>query len=361
MANFLSNLFSRGASSKIPTVGLDISSHSIRFVELVPGKGGYALGVYGKRNTPSGMTDSGEIKDVDGLKEILRSFRSKYRFSNVNVSTPGGKTHFIRMTLPKVAEMNVRSGVEKRIQEHFVPVNSGGFVFDYIIISENDAEYDIEVSIFPLGVSEEYSTMFEGTGLTPSSFEPEERAIVRAVLPHGDKGTRMIIDFGKVQTGASVVSRGAVMFTATLGMGEHSVVQAIRDSLNISEEEAIKMKSAYGLGNGSNDEEFFRALLRPLSALKDEIDKLFVYWHNHFGDSDDGWEKIESIILLGGVADIPGLSDYLSSNLKVPVVVANVWANVNSFDEYIPEIPLGDSLHYAAAIGLALRGVYEKE
>lgn len=357
MSNFLSKLFG-GGSSRAPKVGFDISSHSVRFVELVPRGNAYVLGHFGEKRIPTGGVENGKIKDIEGLRTALSSLRSKYGFTSVNVSIPGGKTHFIRMNPSRLLGKDVRAAVEARVSDYLPPTSSGDFFFDYTLISENEFEYDVEVSLFPLGMKEDYSALFEGTGLTPFVFEPEEKAITRSVLPHGDKETRMVIDFGKNQTGVFVVSEGVPMFAAALGIGEQIITEAIREKFSVSPEEAERMKKEYGLAKGANDKEFFLALARPLSFLKDEIDKLFVYWHSHSAEQGNKSERIESIVLCGSGADLPGLADYLSANLRVPVNVANVWQNVNSFEEYIPEIPEGDSFRYAAAIGLALRGVY---
>ncbi|MFA5841427.1 MAG: pilus assembly protein PilM [Candidatus Paceibacterota bacterium] len=361
MDNILTKLFPIGRSAKTPKVGLDISGHSLRFVELLPRGKGYVLGHFGEKKIPDGVMQDGKIKDMEELKTALSSLRSKYRMASVNVSVPGGKTHFIRMGLSCADGCDVRAAVESKIGEHLISGSSGDFVFDHAVISQNESECDVEVSLFPREIKEDYMRLFEGTGLTPSVFESEEKAIGRSVLPRGDKGTRMIIDFGRIQAGVFIVSKGIPMLAATLGLGEQIIIDAIKEKFGVSEEKAERMKREYGLVKSSNDRDFFLTLARPLSKMKDEIDKLFIYWRNYSAEQGKKSEKIESVILCGAGAGLPGLSDYLSANLRVPVSVANVWVNVNSFDEYIPEIPLNDSLRYAAAIGLALRGVYERE
>ena len=50
-----------------------------------------------------------------------------------------------------------------------------------------------------------------------------------------------------------------------------------------------------------------------------------------------------------------GFSSYIASGSNVPVEAANAMVNVNTLDEYIPEISFSDSLRYATALGLALR------
>ena len=65
---------------------------------------------------------------------------------------------------------------------------------------------------------------------------------------------------------------------------------------------------------------------------------------------------IKEIILCGGDANLAGLTEYLTLTLKIPVKLANVWLNVFSFEEYVPEIEFNKSLKFATAVGLALKG-----
>jgi len=64
---------------------------------------------------------------------------------------------------------------------------------------------------------------------------------------------------------------------------------------------------------------------------------------------------VERVILCGGNANIQGLPEYLEHVLNISVDRANIWQNIFSFDEVIPEMPYEMSLSYATAVGLAMR------
>ena len=48
----------------IPSIGLDISDESIRFMELIHGNKFIKLGRYGERKIPLGVIESGKIKNL---------------------------------------------------------------------------------------------------------------------------------------------------------------------------------------------------------------------------------------------------------------------------------------------------------
>lgn len=357
MSKLFSKFFPTPKFLKMPAVGLDISDQSIRFAELLPRGSGYTLGRFGEKHISQGVMNSGKIKDTEGLKQILSSIHTEYKINFVNVSLPEEQVYLVRILIPRVKHSELRGSIELQLEE-YIPLKPEEAVFDYEIISENEHGYDVEVSALPLLVAESYFKLFDGTGLVPLVFEIEAQAIARAVLPFGEKKTHMIVDFGETRTGLSVVSDGVVMFTSTLDIGGHTLNSAIEKTFKVSPDEAERMKKEYGLVKNSGDKEFFFTLMHPISILKDEINKHFIYWHTHPVPGEKKRKKIEAITLCGGDSNLIGLADYLSASLKVPVKVANVWNNVNSFDNYIPEINLKNSLRYATAIGLVLGSLY---
>ena len=86
-----------------------------------------------------------------------------------------------------------------------------------------------------------------------------------------------------------------------------------------------------------------------------QINKHYVLWH-----TEKGGNQIKKIILYGEAPNLAELRDKIALNMRTEVLLANVWTNIiESFDEEIPEIPFDESLGYAAALGLALKG-FEK-
>ncbi len=344
----------------MPAVGLDISDQSIRFIELIPRGADYVLGRFGEKKIPIGVMESGKIKDTDGLKKILSSLNTEYKLSFVNVSLPEEQAYLFRMTLPYVKKNELRGSIELQLEE-YIPIRAEEAVFDYEIISESERGYELEISALPRAVAESYFKLFSGTGLTPLVFEIEAQAIARAVITEKDSRTHMIIDFGETRTGLSVVSGNVVMLTSTLDIGGRTLNAAIEKTFKVKPEEAERMKKEYGLVKSSVDKEFFFTLMHPISILKDDVNKHFIYWHTHPEPGEKDRKKIDSIILCGGDSNLLGFSDYLAANLKVPVSVGNMWINVNSFDDYVPEINLKDSLRYATAIGLSLGSIHHND
>ena len=104
----------------------------------------------------------------------------------------------------------------------------------------------------------------------------------------------------------------------------------------------------------------FEALIPPLVDLIQQIERHLDYYqthasHEHLPPNGKGVSKI---LLCGGGANLKGLPELLSLELKIPVELGNPWINIlpTSLKE-LPDLPLEKSLAFTTAIGLALRGI----
>lgn len=336
-----------------PSFGLDISDESIKFIELILTRNGIQAGRHGEKNIPPGVMESGKIKDVKKMQDILTLLRTEEGIKTVRVSLPEQQVYLYEFQLAKEGLKSIRESIELSLEEH-IPVPAEDAIFDYELIKEGDKSLDIQVAAIPKTVIENYLTVFKNAEITVRSFELEAQAIFRAVVRWGDMNAYMIVDFGEKRTGIFIVSGGVVMFTSTLDIGGFTLNSMLQKSFNISYEEANKLKVEYGLQRNMENKEVFPVLLNSVSILRDEVAKHFVYWHTHKDESGKENQPIKKIILCGGDSNLIGLSDYLSTSMKTPVEMANVWINIESIENQVPAMNSKRALSFAASLGLAL-------
>ncbi|PIV64967.1 MAG: hypothetical protein COS09_01975 [Candidatus Nealsonbacteria bacterium CG01_land_8_20_14_3_00_12] len=140
--------------------------------------------------------------------------------------------------------------------------------------------------------------------------------------------------------------------------------------------EAEKLKIKYGLeekiqikikGEKIEKEKekgkIFEALVPALVDLIQQIKRYLDYYqthafHEHLPPNGKGVSKI---LLCGGGANLKGLTDFLSLQLKIPTELGNPWINIlPEPQKEVRELPFEESLKYTTALGLALRGIKEK-
>ena len=158
----------------------------------------------------------------------------------------------------------------------------------------------------------DYLSAFKNSGIEIKSFETGAEALARALLPAGDLGTYMLVEFGNGSHTLFVVSGGTLGLVSSFNFGEN------------------------------------------ILASKDEVQKHFLNWH--LEKEDLGTKPlIKKIIITGADHDLPKLAEYLAVSLRNKVEVGNVWINILDTQKEIPAISLEDSFTFAAPLGLALK------
>ncbi|OGI81647.1 hypothetical protein A3B93_02205 [Candidatus Nomurabacteria bacterium RIFCSPHIGHO2_02_FULL_42_24] len=354
MVAFQREFFPPPPALLMPAVGLDISDRSIKFVELVRFRHGLRLGRFGTRVVPDGVIEEGKVKNPQKFSALLVELKRAEHFDFIRASLPEEQVYTFMMRVPKDAAGDINSAVEFQLEE-YVPIPVADTVFSWNIANEHSNVLDIQVSATSRDLVKDYTTAFVSAGLVLKSLELETSALARAVLPHGNKGIHMLVDFGHMRTGIAIISNGLPVFTSTTDIGGYNLTSVIAKNFKIPFDEAEHLKKTYGLQRGTDKPEIFALLLNELSILRDEINKHYIYWHTH-GTGKDFHEqsRIEKIILSGGDANIKGLVGYLSSSMQIDVELANAWINVTDMENYVPEITFNDSLSFAPAVGLAL-------
>lgn len=336
-----------------PSFGLDISDESLKFVELVPDKNGIKLGRYGERKIPPGVIESGQIKDSKKLQEVMMSLRKEEGIKFVRISLPEEQIYLFGLKLDKDGLENVRESIEFSLEEH-IPIPAQDAIFDYEFLNQDEKKLNLQVAVIPKNVIENYLSVFKDSLISVQSCELEAQAIARAVIKKGDLETYMIVDFGKTRTGIFIVSHGLVASSSTLKISGEMLNDTIAKKLNITLEEAEKIKKEYGLQRNQENNEISSAVLESISVLRDEVVKRIIYWNTHKDEEGKDNPMIQKIILSGGDANLIGLPEYFSLSTKNKVEIGNIWVNVMDTTKNVPEVNFNRSLTFAAALGLAL-------
>lgn len=341
----------------MPAVGLDISDQSVKFfsAKLLGDK--IIPVAYGEEKIPLGVIEGGRIRKEKELVEVLTNFRKRYKLRDAFVALPEEQAYTVRLRLPYVKPKELREAISLQLDE-LVPIPIESAVFDYEVYSWPKNEkgyYGLGVSVVPRDVVERYARVLESAGWRVQAMEVEAQSMARTMIPAGDRSTVLIVDIGRTRTGFAVVAHQTVLFTSTINqVSGDDLTKRLQKDLNIDHEEAEELKVKHGLSGESDSEHIFQTLLPVASVLRDEVTNLSRYWQKY--DDDDRLKpRFDRIILGGGQSTLPGLVEYLNISLRVPVEISNVWGNLFSLEDYLPDLTYHQSLRYATAIGLALR------
>jgi len=132
-------------------------------------------------------------------------------------------------------------------------------------------------------------------------------------------------------------------------------VDEISKHLSINKGEAKKLKLEYGL---NKEKGIFDAIEPALKELIVQIKKYTDFYREHGLSGHFRNKDISKILLCGGGASFSGLPAFLAKELKIGVEIGNPWVNILGKIPYrIPKLAYEESVGYATALGLALRGL----
>lgn len=353
------NVFTRAfpipAYLTTPAVGIDVSDLSIKYVLLRHGAQRIQLAACGKFDLPLGTVENGEVKDAATLTKIAARVRESVGIPFAHLALPEEHAYLFQMEVEEGAHSEMVPVIEFHLKEN-VPVGAEEAAFDYALIGVREGRMIANVSVYPSNILTQYVDTFTAAGFRLLSAEIEGQATARALLDPADTGTTLIVDIGRNQASLSISHAGTVVFTANLETGGDLFTRAIAQGIDVSFQEAERLKREHGFRDTKANSGVYKALVPLVGALRDAIKKHLMYWHMHTSTLG-AIQEIARVVLVGGSASTVGIPEYLAAELETPVEKGNVWRNVLSFEECIPGVHAANSIEYATAIGLALRSV----
>lgn len=340
----------------MPAVGIDISDYAIKYISFKRKGGRVELDSYGKIDLPLDVIERGEIKDPETIVKLLSRIKKEYGFEFAHLALPEEHAYLFQMELSHGSRAEVEQMLEFHLKEN-VPIGADEAVFDYEVLRETKENYEFNVSVYPENIASQYTLALEEAGFKILSVEIEGQATARALIGEKDLAPMLIIDIGRNDASLSISTDGVVTFTANLETGGDYFTRAIARGLDVSFQEAEKLKRKHGFRDTPDDSVVFDQLLPVVAKFAEAIRKHLMYWQMHMNSSGGETGEVSHVVLVGGNANIAGLAEYLEVTLGVSVEVGNVWKNIFSYEEYIPNMHASSSLEYTTAIGLALRSL----
>jgi type IV pilus assembly protein PilM len=126
------------------------------------------------------------------------------------------------------------------------------------------------------------------------------------------------------------------------------MTELIAKRLGVSHSQAHTIKIRYGMEPSKRQSEIIEAIAPVMDTLISEIRKTARYYHERAA----GGEQIEQIIVLGGGADLPGMSAYITDQVRIPTRLCNPWQSISFGTLQAPHSL--DTTLYTTAAGLSL-------
>jgi type IV pilus assembly protein PilM len=349
----LSGALSFGGSDTV--VGLSIGSSSIKLVELKKSRKTWNLLHFGIVQLPEDVIINREIMNpvavTESIKTLLQQMKLKTKF--VCTSLSGTSMIIKRMTLevPNPKELQDQVFWEA---EQYLPFDVAEVVMDYQTLSRSkDAKTDVLLVAVKKTVLDSYMTCIEDAGLVPKVVDVDFFALqnlyeLNYPTPKPEEAIA-VVDIGACSIKVVVIHNGIPVFTKDSSIGGKNLTAEIQRHLDLSYADAEALKTGSQEGTPQEVSELMGVMNENLAT---EIKRALDF----YGASSAG-APISGILLAGGSAKIPGLSQVVENHLSgLPVSLLNPF-NMISYDPgvFTPEYMNSIAPIASIAVGLALR------
>ncbi|BFM21920.1 pilus assembly protein PilM [Gilvimarinus japonicus] len=340
-----------------PVVGLDISSTSVKLLELSRSGDRYRVETYAVRPLPPNAVVEKNINDEEAVAEVIKSLvkQSKTKIKHAAVSVAGSAV------ITKVIEMPAglsEDDLENRIYieaDQYIPFPIDEVSIDFEVQGESPNDPDqVEVLLAACrteNVESRVSTLLLA-GLEEEIVDVEAYAMERAFefvleqLEDQDNQVVAVLDIGATMTTLSVLVDGKTVYTREQLFGGRQLTEEIQRRYGLSMEEAGLAKKQGGLPDDYQSE-----VLQPFKeSVVQQVTRSLQFF---FSASE--YNDVDYIVLAGGVASMEGLIELIEEKLGTQAMVANPFASMSVASRVNAAALANDAPSLMVATGLAMR------
>ena len=345
-------------------LGVDIGASSVRLVEISRKGESFGLNNYGEMGLEnfnskpfrSFKKNGVNLSKKEIAKNILKIVReAEIITKDVCFSIPDFGSFFTSITLPIMDKDEIPQAVRYQVRP-YVPLSLDDVTLDWSVIEGRPSETELKILVvaIPNDVINHYRRVAEFAGLNLKFLEPEVFSLARSVVrTERNKKVIGLIDMGATSTTCSVLENDIVKISHSFNIAGNELTETIARSLSVDYAEAEGIKRREGLlpSDELKNPKGSRELLLPLiGSILDETKKAFRSFYVQEG------KEIEKVMIAGGLSLMPGLKEFLSVELKKPVIIIDPFLNIQA-SPVLTNTLKNIGPYYGVAIGLALKGL----
>ena len=342
-----------------PVIGLDISSSSVKLVELSQNKNGeMVLERFAMESFEKGWIADGQIEKFDEVADAVRRVvaRSGTKTRDAVLAMPQSAVITKKIMLPAgLREEELELQVEAEANQ-YIPFSLDEVSLDFCVIGPSATSVgDVEVLIAASRKDrvQDRQGLAEAAGLKPVVLDIESHAsrlamsrVVSALPNEGKDALVALFEIGADTTSLKVLRDDEMLYDRDQAFGGSQLTQLISRQYGFSFEEAEAKKLA-----GDLPEDYEASILVPfVDSLSQEIGRALQYFF-----TSTPHHKVHYVMLSGGTATLPGLKDRVTELTGFASMVVNPFDNMRLGSGIREAKMRREAASYLTACGLAMR------
>ncbi len=308
-----------------PLFGLDVGFSSIKVMQIEwpkkrPLIKGYGIGEFDPACIKNGVIVNHEVLANAVLELFKTSLTGHIDSRRVAMTIPVSKTYNRPVKMPKLNTKELDDAIQLEA-ERYIPMPLSELYVDYSVVSQSEKDMDVFMVAAPRRLVDSYMDLAKLLNLDVVAIETTIAAGTR-VLVKADRSDvpTILIDFGARSVDISIFDN-ALIVTGTVPGGSDDFTSRIAEKLNVSSAEAFNIKTEFGIDPSKKQAEITESVTPILTELLKEIRRVLRYYESRYSNN----RKIGQIVTMGGGANMPGLSEYMTNALRLPVRMSDPW------------------------------------
>ena len=346
-----------GKRKATPVLGLDVSSTTVKLLELSYSGDRYRVESYAVSSLPQDAVIEKNVNDVDGVANAIRSVvaQSRTKLKTVAAAVAGSSVITKMIDMPEgLSEDDMETQLTLEADQYIpYPLEEVAIDFEVQGVSpEKDGQVEVLLAACRRETIDARVDAIETAELTPKIMDVEAYAMERAFgllqsqLDLDEDSTVAVVDIGATMTTLSVLNNGQTIYTREQLFGGKQLTDEIMRRYGLPLEEAGLAKKQGGLPDDYEPE-----VLEPFKeAVVQQVARSLQFFF-----SSSQYNDVDHIILAGGVSSMEGLAEVVQDKLGTPASVANPFGEM-SISSRVNAVALSsDAPALMIACGLALR------
>ncbi|MDB5890345.1 MAG: pilus assembly protein PilM [Polaromonas sp.] len=352
----LGSLFSR---QELPLLGLDISSSSVKLVELSRDRAGnLVLDRCAIEPLERGWITDGNVEKFDEVADAVRRLvkKSGTRTRHVAMALPASAVITKKIVLPGgLSDSELEVQVESEANQ-YIPFSLDEVSLDFCVVGPSaTSSGDVEVLIAASRKEkvQDRQGLAEAAGLKPVVVDVESYAsrlaAARLIENLPNKGVDTVValfEVGALTTSMQVMKNDEVLYERDQAFGGAQLTQLIVRQYGFSPEEAEAKKRS-----GDLPDDYDSGVLKPfVESMAQEIGRALQFFF-----TSTPYNKVDYVMLAGGSSALPGLVESVTQQTSFACMLADPFGGMTIGGNVRENKMRREAASYLTSCGLALR------
>ena len=341
-----------------PLIGLDISTTSVKLLELSQRTGRYQVDRYATALIQrSSQGDSDAVVQVeavaDAVAKAVQRSRTQLKHAAVAVSGSGAITRTIPMPR-KFSDRDIENQIMLDAEQH-IPYSLNEVYLDFQVMGpnpKNPATVDVLLAASRSETVQDRVAAVEAAGLSANVVDIEPYALgacvemLRPSLGLDEDTTIAVVNIGHLHTTLDIFHGRRTLFMREQLFGGHQLIAQIQQTYGMDYNDVTRAQR-----DNTLPEDYPQRVLRPFSeAVVHQASRLLQVYH-----STPEARTIDHLLLAGGTSRLEGLDRSMQAHLGIPVTRADPVQAMGCDARVNRQQLQHDSASLLVACGLALR------